>query len=138
MTEEERVADRPTDGHILDLAHDPAPGGPRRIRERAGVLHDVADDVGEALGGLKGNATEHDILSWPGKTARSFAEQFGDAPRRLRRLRGSCAPTGDALAGYWPGLETARARADRALREGREAHRRLAAARAARATPGVR
>jgi hypothetical protein len=122
------VSPRPTDWHVLDLDKDPTPGDPDRIRQLARALHDFADDVGEALRDLKGLAKEEEILTWAGKTAKVFAEQFGDAPKKLRKLRKSYDLAGDALASFWPDLQTAQEKADRALRDGRKARDELNAA----------
>ncbi|WAX78568.1 putative T7SS-secreted protein [Streptomyces sp. KMM 9044] len=119
---------RPTDWHVLDLEKDPTPGDPRRIRKLAGALHDFADDVGEALRDLKGIAKEDEILSRAGKTADVFAQEFADAPRRLRKLRKSYDLAGDALATFWPDLQDAQEKADKALRDGRKARAELTTA----------
>ncbi|MFE7816482.1 WXG100 family type VII secretion target, partial [Streptomyces sp. NPDC057433] len=106
------MSHRPTDWHVLDLEKDPTPGDPQRIRKLAGALHDFADDVGEALRDLKGIAKEDEILSWAGRTADVFAEEFADAPKRLRKLRKSYDLAGDALATFWPDLQDAQEKAD--------------------------
>ncbi|MFJ5776555.1 putative T7SS-secreted protein [Streptomyces sp. NPDC093094] len=125
------MSHRPTDWHVLDLDKDPTPGDPHRIRQLAGSLHDFADDVGDALRDLKGIAKEDEILSWAGKTAEVFADEFGDAPKKLRKLRKSYDLAGDALASFWPDLQEAQEKADRALRDGRKARDELGTARTA-------
>jgi uncharacterized protein YukE len=125
------VSHRPTDWHILDLNEDPTPGDPHRIRKLAGTLHDFADDVGEALRDLKGIAKEDEILSWAGKTADVFAEEFADAPKKLRKLKKSYDLAGDALASFWPDLQDAQEKADKALRDGRKAREELTTAQTA-------
>ncbi|MEF9905653.1 putative T7SS-secreted protein [Streptomyces sp. P9-A2] len=122
---------RPTDWHVLDLEKDPTPGDPQRIRRLAGTLHDFADDVGEALRDLKGIAKEDEILSWAGKTADVFAEEFADAPKKLRKLRKSYDLAGDALTTFWPDLQNAQEKADKALRDGRKARDELTTAQTA-------
>lgn len=131
MLRGKHVSHRPTDWHILDLDKDPTPGDPQRIRKLAGTLHDFADDVADALRDLKGIATEEEILSWAGKTAKTFADQFGDAPKQLRKLRKSYDLAGDALATFWPDLEIAQTKADKALRDGRSARDELTTAQTA-------
>lgn len=76
------MSHRPADWYVLDLDNDPTPGDPDRIRKLAGTLHDFADDVSDVLRDLKGIAKEEEILSWAGKTAEVFAEEFEDAPDR--------------------------------------------------------
>jgi RHS repeat-associated protein len=125
------VSHRPTDWHILDLDDDPTPGDPHRIRKLAGTLHDFAADVGEALRDLKGIAKEDEILSWAGKTADVFAEEFADAPKKLRKLKKSYDLAGDALASFWPDLQDAQEKADKALRDGRKAREELTTAQTA-------
>ncbi|MEU6222652.1 putative T7SS-secreted protein [Streptomyces sp. NPDC047042] len=125
------MSHRPADWHILDLDQDPTPGDPQRIRKLAGTLHDFAEDVSEALRSIKGLATEDEILSWAGKTAEVFAEEFADAPKRLRKLKKSYDLAGDALASFWPDLEVAQEKADKALRDGRTAHADLTSAQSA-------
>ncbi|WSA41683.1 hypothetical protein OG946_32525 [Streptomyces sp. NBC_01808] len=63
---------RPTDWHILDLADDPTPGDPERVKQLARELHDFADDVADALRQIKGMAGEDALLRWAGKTAKAF------------------------------------------------------------------
>ncbi|GHF26895.1 WXG100 family type VII secretion target [Streptomyces fumanus] len=125
------MSHRPTDWHILDLDKDPTPGDPHRIRQLAGTLHDFAEDVGEALRDLKGIAKEDEILSWAGKTAEVFAEEFADAPKKLRKLKKSYDLAGDALASFWPDLQDAQEKADKALRDGRKAREELTTAQTA-------
>ncbi|MEU3176521.1 putative T7SS-secreted protein [Streptomyces sp. NPDC007000] len=125
------MSHRPTDWHVLDLEKDPTPGDPQRIRKLAGALHDFADDVGEALRDLKGIAKEDEILSWAGRTADVFAQEFADAPKRLRKLRKSYDLAGDALATFWPDLQDAQEKADKALRDGRKARDELTTAQTA-------
>ncbi|MCT9139399.1 putative T7SS-secreted protein [Streptomyces violarus] len=125
------MSHRPTDWHILDLDQDPTPGDPQRIRKLAGTLHDFADDVADALRDLKGIAKEDEILSWAGKTADVFAEEFADAPKKLRKLKKSYDLAGDALSSFWPDLETAQDKADKALRDGRKARAELTTAQTA-------
>ncbi|MFI9153680.1 putative T7SS-secreted protein [Streptomyces sp. NPDC053367] len=125
------MSHRPTDWHVLDLEKDPTPGDPQRIRQLAGSLHDFADDVADALRDLKGIAKEDEILSWAGKTAEVFAEEFGDAPKKLRKLKKSYDLAGDALASFWPDLQEAQEKADKALRDGRKARDELSTAQTA-------
>ncbi|MEU0472147.1 WXG100 family type VII secretion target [Streptomyces olivaceus] len=108
---------RPTDWHVLDLDNDPTPGDPARIRKLAGTLHDFADDVSDVLRDLKGIAKEDEILSWAGKTAEVFADEFEDAPKQLRKLKKSYGLAGDALATFWPDLQDAQEKAAKALRD---------------------
>ncbi|MET7380017.1 WXG100 family type VII secretion target [Streptomyces sp. NPDC005526] len=119
---------RPTDWHILDLDRDPTPGNPHRIKQLARKLNDFAEDVAEALRDLKGLAKEEEILSWAGRTADRFAEEFADAPKKLRKLKKSYDLAGDALASFWPDLEHAQEKADKALRDGRKARADLSTA----------
>ncbi|MCC9155746.1 hypothetical protein LZP81_14020 [Streptomyces parvulus] len=125
------MSHRPTDWHVLDLESDPTPGDPQRIRKLAGTLHDFADDVGDVLRDLKGIAKEEEILSWAGKTAAVFAEEFGDAPKKLRKLKKSYNLAGDALTTFWPDLQDAQDKADKALRDGRKAREELTTAQTA-------
>lgn len=125
------VSYRPTDWHVLDLDNDPTPGDPGRIRKLAGTLHDFADDVSDVLRDLKGIAQEDEILSWAGKTAEVFADEFEDAPKQLRKLKKSYGLAGDALATFWPDLQDAQEKADKALRDGRKAREELTTAQTA-------
>ncbi|MEV0849991.1 putative T7SS-secreted protein [Streptomyces sp. NPDC049954] len=134
------AAYRPTDWHVLDLDRDPVPGDPRRVRKLAASLHDFADDVAQVLRDIKGMAGEDAILSWAGKTADSFIEEFQEAPGKLKKLKKSYDLAGDALASYWPDLESAQDKADKALRDARTARADLASAHSALGTAneGVR
>ncbi|MEV0850091.1 putative T7SS-secreted protein [Streptomyces sp. NPDC049954] len=125
---------------MLDLDRDPVPGDPRRVRKLAASLHDFADDVAQVLRDIKGMAGEDAILSWAGKTADSFIEEFQEAPGKLKKLKKSYDLAGDALASYWPDLESAQDKADKALRDARTARADLASAHSALGTAneGVR
>ncbi|MER7773516.1 putative T7SS-secreted protein [Streptomyces sp. NPDC096191] len=76
-------------------------------------------------------AKEEEILSWAGKTAAVFAEEFADAPKKLRKLRKSYNLAGDALTSFWPDLQDAQDKADKALRDGRKAREELTTAQTA-------
>ena len=119
---------RPRDWHVLDLDKDPTPGDPHRVRTLAGVLHDFADDVSDALKIVKGMAEEDTALQWAGKSAEVFKDEFSGVPKNLKKLKKSYEMCGDALAAYWPKLERAQALADRALAKGREAQHDLSSA----------
>ncbi|WP_369261221.1 putative T7SS-secreted protein [Streptomyces sp. R35] len=122
---------RPTDWHILDLDHDPTPGDPQRVRKLSGSLHDFADDVSHVLRDIKGMANEDAVLKWAGKTADAFTAEFEDVPGKLKKLKKSYNIAGDALASYWPDLEDAQEKADKALRDGRKARGELSTAQTA-------
>ncbi|WP_409470221.1 DUF6531 domain-containing protein [Streptomyces sp. HC307] len=119
---------RPRDWDPLDLDKDPTPGDPVRVRSLAKQLHDFADDVSDALKLVKGMADEDTVLSWAGKSAAVFKEQFSGVPKNLKKLKKSYELCGDALAAYWPKLERAQALADRALAKAREARQDLSSA----------
>ncbi|MER6150682.1 RHS repeat-associated core domain-containing protein [Streptomyces hirsutus] len=119
---------RPTDWHVLDLEKDPTPGDPDRVRSLAKQLHDFADDVSDALRLVKGMAAEQAVLTWAGKTAEVFQDEFSGVPKNLKKLEKSYGLAGDALAAYWPELERAQALADKALAKGREAQADLSSA----------
>ncbi|MFE9249963.1 hypothetical protein [Streptomyces sp. NPDC007088] len=80
------AAYRPADWHVLDLDKDPVPGDPQRVKKLAASLHDFADDVAQVLRDIKGMAGEDAILSWAGKTAESFTEEFQEAPGKPKKL----------------------------------------------------
>ncbi|MFD5633758.1 putative T7SS-secreted protein [Streptomyces sp. NPDC127077] len=122
------MSNRPADWHILDLDHDPTPGDPQRVRRLAGSLHDFADDVADILRDVKGLANDDAVLKWAGKTADSFASEFEDVPGQLKKLKKSYDIAGDALASYWPDLDDAQQKADKALRDGRKARQDLSTA----------
>ncbi|RZB17821.1 DUF3990 domain-containing protein [Streptomyces sp. F001] len=119
---------RPRDWDPLDLDKDPTPGDPQRVRSLAKYLHDFADDVSDALRLVKGMADEDAVLSWAGKSAAVFKEEFSGVPKNLKKLKKSYELCGDALAAYWPKLERAQALADRALAKAREARQDLSSA----------
>lgn len=104
---------------------------PTAFANSCGTLHDFADDVSDVLRDLKGIAKEEEILSWAGKTAEVFAEEFEDAPKKLRKLKKSYGLAGDALATFWPDLQDAQEKADKALRDGRKARQELTTAQTA-------
>ncbi|MFI6490636.1 putative T7SS-secreted protein [Streptomyces sp. NPDC050564] len=101
------------------------------MKKLAGSLHDFADDVSHVLRDIKGMANEDAVLKWAGKTADSFTAEFEDVPGKLKKLKKSYDIAGDALASYWPDLEEAQGKADKALRDGRKAHAELSTAQTA-------
>ncbi|MEN8650287.1 DUF6531 domain-containing protein [Streptomyces sp. 21So2-11] len=106
---------------MLDLESDPVPGDPLRVKALSRELQDFADDVSDALRLVKGMASEDAVLTWAGKSAKVFQDEFEDVPKSLKKLEKSYGMAGDALAAYWPKLERAQALADKALVNGREA-----------------
>ncbi|MGK5534110.1 DUF6531 domain-containing protein [Streptomyces sp. URMC 129] len=94
---------------------DPTPGWPEEVRELAEELQEFADDVGEALGKIRGMASDRAVLDWAGLTADAFRTEFDGVPENLAKLQTSYDMAADALARYWPKLESAQALADRAL-----------------------
>nr|WP_246113659.1 RHS repeat-associated core domain-containing protein [Streptomyces montanus] len=110
------------------MEKDPTPGDPDRVRSLAKSLHDFADDVQDALRLVKGMAEEEAVLTWVGKTAEVFQDEFSGVPKNLKKLKKSYDLAGDALAAYWPKLERAQALADKALAKGREAQADLSSA----------
>ncbi|MEW2163024.1 DUF6531 domain-containing protein [Streptomyces sp. NPDC007084] len=122
------AGNRPGDWHVLDLDRDPTPGDPERVRHLSRSLHDFADDVGDALRLIKGMAGEDAVLSWAGKSAEAFQDEFAGVPKQLKKLKKSYEMAGDALAAYWPRLERAQALADKALGKGRDAQADLSSA----------
>ncbi|UED86106.1 DUF6531 domain-containing protein [Streptomyces profundus] len=106
---------RPADWSPLDLDSDPTPGDPGEVRELADELQEFADEVGEALGTIRGMASERAMLEWAGLSADTFRAEFESVPGNLSKLEESYALCSQALQGYWPQLETAQGMADRAL-----------------------
>ncbi|MDT0346684.1 WXG100 family type VII secretion target [Streptomyces litchfieldiae] len=94
---------------------DPAPGNPEEVRELAEDLQEFADDVGEALGKIRGMASDRAIADWSGLSADAFRTEFDGVPENLTKLRNSYDMAAEALARYWPRLENAQGMADRAL-----------------------
>ncbi|MDT0345120.1 DUF6531 domain-containing protein [Streptomyces litchfieldiae] len=94
---------------------DPAPGNPEEIRELAEELQEFADDVGEALGKIRGMASDRAVADWSGLSADAFRTEFDGVPENLTKLQTSYDMAADALARYWPRLENAQGMADRAL-----------------------
>ncbi|MDT0345990.1 RHS repeat-associated core domain-containing protein [Streptomyces litchfieldiae] len=94
---------------------DPTPGNPEEIRELAEDLQEFADDVGEALGKIRGMASDRAVADWAGLSADAFRAEFDGVPENLTKLQTSYDMAADALARYWPRLENAQGMADRAL-----------------------
>ncbi|WP_165956250.1 DUF6531 domain-containing protein [Streptomyces hainanensis] len=94
---------------------DPTPGDPEEVRELAESLQTFADDVGEALGRVRGMADDRAVLEWAGRSAEAFRSEFDGVPGNLEKLRTSYDLAARALGTYWPKLETAQGMADRAL-----------------------
>ncbi|MFD5318538.1 DUF6531 domain-containing protein [Streptomyces sp. NPDC127098] len=106
---------RPTDWSPVGMDSDPTPGDPDEIRSLADELQTFADDVGEALGRVRGMAEDRAVLDWAGLSADAFRSEFDGVPGNLEKLETSYALCAQALQTYWPKLETAQGMADRAL-----------------------
>ncbi len=94
---------------------DPTPGNPEEVRTLSEDLQTFADDVGEALGKIRGMASDRAMQDWSGLSADAFRSEFDGVPGNLTKLRDSYDMAADALGRYWPELERAQAQADRAL-----------------------
>ncbi|MDT0318623.1 RHS repeat-associated core domain-containing protein [Streptomyces millisiae] len=106
---------RPSDWSPVDMDRDPTPGNPDEVRELADDLQTFADDVGEALGRIRGMAEDRAVLDWAGLSAEAFRSEFDGVPPNLQKLQTSYDMAAQALQTYWPKLETAQGMADRAL-----------------------
>ncbi|RMI42045.1 hypothetical protein EBN88_10010 [Streptomyces triticirhizae] len=115
----------------MDMDRDPTPGDPDEVRELADQLQEFADDVGEALGTIRGMAGERAMLDWAGLSADAFRREFDDVPGNLTKLEDSYSLCAQALHAYWPRLQTAQGMADRALDRAINAQADLASAQSA-------
>ncbi|MDT0265825.1 DUF6531 domain-containing protein [Streptomyces sp. DSM 44915] len=106
---------RAFDWSPVDMDRDPTPGDPDEVRELADDLQHFADDVGEALGKIRGMAGERAMLDWAGLSADAFRREFDGVPDNLTKLEDSYSLCAQALHTYWPKLQTAQGMADRAL-----------------------
>ncbi|GAB2913756.1 DUF6531 domain-containing protein [Streptomyces mayteni] len=106
---------RPSDWSPVDMDSDPTPGNPDEVRELADELQTFADDVGEALGQVRGMSEDRAVLDWAGLSAEAFRSEFDGVPPNLQKLQTSYDMAAQALQTYWPKLETAQGMADRAL-----------------------
>ncbi|UED84711.1 DUF6531 domain-containing protein [Streptomyces profundus] len=97
------------------MERDPTPGDPEEVRELADELQVFADDVGEALGRIRGLASERAVLDWAGLSADAFRGEFDGVPGNLTKLEQSYSLCAGALRAYWPKLQAAQGMADRAL-----------------------
>ncbi|SOD61422.1 hypothetical protein SAMN06297387_103160 [Streptomyces zhaozhouensis] len=113
------------------MDRDPTPGDPDEVRELADELQEFADDVGEALGKIRGMAGERAMLEWAGLSAEAFRREFEGVPDNLTKLEDSYDLCSRALQTYWPRLQNAQGMADRALDRAITAQADLAAARSA-------
>ncbi|MDT0309576.1 RHS repeat-associated core domain-containing protein [Streptomyces sp. DSM 44917] len=112
----------------MDLDRDPTPGDPEEIRQLSEELQDFADDVGEALGRIRGMASDRAVQEWAGLSAEAFRAEFDGVPGNLDKLQRSYDMAADALARYWPELQTAQGMADRALQRAIDAQAALSSA----------
>ncbi|MEV1008513.1 DUF6531 domain-containing protein [Streptomyces sp. NPDC049881] len=94
---------------------DPTPGDPEEVRELADELQTFSDDVAEALGKIRGLASDRAMQDWAGLSAEAFRSEFDGVPGNLEKLRDSYDLCAQALQTYWPKLQTAQGQADRAL-----------------------
>ncbi|MDT0320227.1 DUF6531 domain-containing protein [Streptomyces millisiae] len=122
---------RPADWSPVDMDSDPTPGSPDEVRELADELQTFADDVGEALGRIRGMAEDRAVQDWAGLSAERFRSEFDGVPGNLQKLQTSYDMAAQALQTYWPKLETAQGMADRALDRAIAAQADLSAAQAA-------
>ncbi|TDC65923.1 WXG100 family type VII secretion target, partial [Streptomyces hainanensis] len=106
---------RPSDWSPVDMDSDPTPGDPDEVRSLADELQTFADDVGEALGQVRGMSEDRAVLDWAGLSAEAFRSEFDGVPPNLQKLQTSYDMAAQALGTYWPKLETAQGMADRAL-----------------------
>ncbi|TDC78965.1 DUF6531 domain-containing protein [Streptomyces hainanensis] len=106
---------RSSDWSPVDMDSDPTPGSPDEVRTLADRLQTFADDVGEALGRVRGMSEDRAVMDWAGLSAEAFRSEFDGVPGNLEKLRTSYDMAGQALRTYWPKLETAQGMADRAL-----------------------
>ena len=60
---------RPSDWSPVDMDSDPTPGDPEEVRQLAEELQTFADDVGEALGRVRGMASDRAVMDWAGLSA---------------------------------------------------------------------
>ncbi len=97
------------------MESDPTPGDPEEVRELADALQTFSDDVGEALGRVRGLASDRAVQDWAGLSAEAFRSEFDGVPGNLTKLRDSYDLCAQALQTYWPRLQTAQGQADRAL-----------------------
>ncbi|MFD5319778.1 toxin glutamine deamidase domain-containing protein [Streptomyces sp. NPDC127098] len=122
---------RPSDWSPVDMDSDPTPGDPDDVRYLADELQTFADEVGEALGRVRGMAEERAVLDWAGLSAEAFRAEFDGVPGNLQKLQTSYDMAAQALQTYWPKLETAQGMADRALDRAISAQADLSSAQAA-------
>ncbi|GAB2914128.1 DUF6531 domain-containing protein [Streptomyces mayteni] len=94
---------------------DPTPGDPEQVRTLADELQTFADDVGEALGRVRGMSEDRAVMDWAGLSAEAFRSEFDGVPGNLEKLQTSYDLAARALGTYWPKLENAQGMADRAL-----------------------
>ncbi|MFI7277981.1 DUF6531 domain-containing protein [Streptomyces sp. NPDC049879] len=94
---------------------DPTPGDPEEVRDLADELQTFSDDVAEALGKVRGLASDRAVQDWAGLSAEAFRSEFDGVPGNLEKLRDSYDLCAQALQTYWPKLQTAQGQADRAL-----------------------
>ncbi|MEV1006805.1 DUF6531 domain-containing protein [Streptomyces sp. NPDC049881] len=94
---------------------DPTPGDPEEVRLLADELQTFSDDVAEALGKVRGLASDRAVQDWAGLSAEAFRSEFDGVPGNLEKLRDSYDLCAQALGTYWPKLQAAQGQADRAL-----------------------
>jgi uncharacterized protein YukE len=105
---------RPSDWSPVDMYVDPTPGNPEEVRTLAEALQNFADNVGEAIGKIRGMADDRTVLDWASRSAERFRAEFDGVPKNLTKLQTSYDMCAQALATYWPKLETAQGMTDRA------------------------
>ncbi|GAB2871986.1 toxin glutamine deamidase domain-containing protein [Streptomyces mayteni] len=110
---------------------DPTPGDPDEVRDLAEELQTFADEVGDALGQIRGMSEDRAVMDWAGRSAEAFRAEFDGVPGNLQKLQTSYDMAAAALDAYWPKLENAQGMADRALDRAIAAQADLSSAQAA-------
>jgi RHS repeat-associated protein len=119
---------RASDWSPVGMDEDPTPGDPERISQLADKLLGFAEDVADALRGVRDLSGDGALAEFVGETADAFAERFEDVPGNLTKLQDSYELAGQALDRYWPLLESAQRDADSALDDAEAAQADLASA----------
>ncbi|MEP6843789.1 MAG: WXG100 family type VII secretion target [Pseudolysinimonas sp.] len=113
---------RPSDWHVVGLAHDPVPGDPAEIRMLARKYEALTPDIDDAGSKLSRAALDSVVTEWDGDAADAFREKLQPIPGRARTASDALATVVTALREWADAVDDAQSQADRALSHARAAH----------------
>lgn len=120
---------------VFGFTEDPTPGDPEILEQLASEYQKVSNDAEDARS-VVSRLDSKDLGE--GKSMAKLREKLGELPDQVNRLQSSYEKAADTVKVFATQLRESQEKADRALRDGREAKDRLASAVAVAAAAGAR